>query len=212
LREIIKLERQILLDLENKGYRYFPRVFPLLDDDSEIDYTVAYIISNDVSLRQVFSRHGKPLEKQSINPLVQSVLPLCEALSILHKKGRSHRQLDPDQLLLLKGRYAMLQNIGLAAWPLKKGEVAGLYRAPEQKKDCIYNDAPGPRTDIYQLGALLYCLITGRDLSPGSSPAMYNHAVSRQLDYAIVRAVAPRPGERWATIDEFAIKLRQTLL
>ena len=210
LQKILKRERQILLELEEEGCRDFPRIFPLIDSDAEKDFTFAYIPTNGTDLLQVFEGQNKPRDISSIKQLLQSVLPLCEALSVLHKKKLSHRRLSLDTLVLLRGQYMMVQDIGLAAWAPRKGENLDKdFLAPEQEKtNSEITVLPGPATDIYQLGVILHSLITGQIFSPGSVASFYNQAVSAQLSETIRRAVTRQPIERWSTIEEFIAALR----
>ncbi len=112
----------------------------------------------------------------------------------------------------------MLQNIGLAAWPPKQGENPGsdhpgrYFLAPEQEKnnsDIVAK--PGPATDIYQLGALLYFLITGQTILPGSLVSFHNHAAPSQLSATIRNAVSREPAQRWHSMEEFSAALKQSL-
>lgn len=213
LQNILRQERQLLIELENEGYRDFPRVFPLIDGDAEKDFTFAYILPDEKSLFHTYGGSKKRLDKASIKGLLQSVLPLCEALSVLHKRNRSHRCLSLDTLVVLKGRYMMLQDIGLAAGGQQRSKNPGRYPlAPEQdQKNADIEAMPGPATDIYQLGAILYLLITGQTLSSGSLPGFRNEAVSSALDETIRLAVVREPTKRWPSIEAFSTALRKCI-
>jgi hypothetical protein len=214
LRKIFKRERQILMELAEERHHNFPSIFPLIDGESEQDFTFAYTLVDDKTLFQAFGGSKEPLDESSIKRLLQSVLPLCEALSVLHnKESLSHRCLSPDTVVLFKGQYLRMQSIGLAAWKPKKGENPHqYYLAPEQdKKSLDIETKPGPPTDIYQLGSILYLIITGRTFSPGALPCFYNQAVSPQLNETIMRATARQPMERWSDIEAFSISLRQSI-
>jgi hypothetical protein len=106
-----------------------------------------------------------------------------------------------------------MQNIGLAARKPAKGEQPDQYsQAPEQDKTSAdIETKPGPATDIYQIGSILYFLITRRTFSGGALPRFYNQAVSPQLNAAIIHAVMRQPAERWSDMEAFATALRQSI-
>jgi Caspase domain/Protein tyrosine and serine/threonine kinase len=213
LKKILKREYQILTDLAKEGHPNFPSLFSLLSPEKEQDFTFAYQLVDDTTLTQAFRGSKGMRDKASIKQLLQSALSLCEALSVLHRKRLSHRRLFLDSIVLFQGQYFRMLDVGLAARKPTKGELLDQYRpAPEQdKKNSDIEAKPGPATDIYQLGLILYRLITGCAYSPGALPHFYNQAVSPQLDETIIRAVARLPMERWPDIEAFSTALRQSM-
>ncbi len=164
------------------------------------------------SLRETFSLPNQPIGQATISQLLRKIDPLCRALGELHRQNCAHRSLSPDNIIIPeRGRQARLQDAGLAAWQYKEGENKGDYQAPEQRTAVL--STPGPHTDVYQLGAILYFLITKQLLSAattGSKPSTYNQAVSPQLDAILLRAVATQPKER-PDIYQFAQALKQAI-
>jgi hypothetical protein len=208
-RRALKKESQLLEELGRRQGHDFPRL--LFSAQGEQDLTIVYTALEGPSLMDVFG-HGQPLAPSSIPLLVRSIFPLCTALSELHHRHLAHRSLSPRAILLLNGRRAALQDVGLATWLHKPGEGIADYQAPEQLHE-IAGYPPGPYTDIYQLGAILYLLITGRTLASipaGTAPSAYNPAVSQMLDSALLRAVAQRVKDRWPDIYQFLHALRTT--
>jgi hypothetical protein len=207
LRETLRQESQLLADLERDQQHDFPRL--LFQDSTEWTYTIAHVAFSGQPLSQTFGHTGKSLDKQLIYSLLQSLLPLCRVLGILHRKHLSHRYLTPEEILISRKGQAILQDVGLAAWQYTPGEGPPSYQAPEQLH--MTPSIPGPHTDIYQLGTILHFLITGQPPAASSivPPHTYNEAILPTLDEALVRAIAPRAKDRWRNIHEFSTALNK---
>lgn len=135
-------------------------------------------------------------------------------LRVLHSKQLFHRHLTPEGILLLDGRRALLQDVGLAAWKYVPGEGPDVYRAPEQGLSNRSLAVPGAYTDVYQLGMILYRFIAGRfPASPRQLLPLHtcNEAISSETDAVLQRALAFPVKERWRTIADFSSALRKTI-
>ena len=89
----------------------------------------------------------------------------CRALRHAHDRGVIHRDIKPANLLLTKEGTVKLSDFGIArlfgfARVTAVGNVLGTveYMAPEQADARPVT----PRTDLYSLGGVLYCLLTRR--------------------------------------------------
>jgi serine/threonine-protein kinase len=85
------------------------------------------------------------------------------------------------------------------------------YMSPEQAEGDL--DRLGPRSDVYSLGATLYCLLTGKPPFEGDvadvlravqkgdfrPPRSLDAAVDRALEAACLKAMAMKPEDRYAT-------------
>jgi WD40 repeat protein len=98
------------------------------------------------------------------------------------------------------------------------------YMSPEQARGDW--DRVGPASDIYSLGATLYILLTGKKPYEGRSaqevaervkaadfvpPRRNNPAVSRALEAVCIKAMAPRPEDRYPDASELARDLERWL-
>lgn len=134
-------------------------------------------------------------------------------LGVLHSEHLAHRTLTPHNILLIHGKHAVLQDVGIAAQPFIPGEGAGLYQAPEQIRMTQDKAIPGPHTDIYRLGAVLYHILTGNiaSSSPIIPPSTWNNILPQELDAVLLKAIDPVVRSRWHRMYDFARAIRGIL-
>lgn len=103
------------------------------------------------------------LEEPSLEVLLDCFIQTARALEHIHQRGYAHCDLKPQNILVGSGGKVKLVDFGIAA-PLgsRRERVQGTvnFIAPEQVE-------PGPvdrRTDIFNLGATMYRMLTGHSL------------------------------------------------
>ncbi|MGZ5570832.1 MAG: protein kinase domain-containing protein [Usitatibacter sp.] len=140
-----------------------------------------------------------------------------EALAFAHVKGAWHRDLKPSDLILASSGAVKITDFGVSLLRTGKPETVH-YRAPEHFDGATIN----ARTDIYQIGAIVYQMITGKVPFTGtheeiahrvrqerpSDPSSYNKGIAWQLDWVIQKALSKDPAERFGAAAEFAEGLR----
>jgi serine/threonine-protein kinase len=141
------------------------------------------------SLKEAIQRYHK--EKPTL-PAGERVLRLrqllgrfvdvCQAVAYAHSRGVVHRDLKPGNVMLGKYGETLVVDWGLAKATgkadveltegllvssadsalTKAGRAMGTpaYMSPEQATGQL--DQLGPRSDVYSLGATMYCLLTGQ--------------------------------------------------
>jgi serine/threonine-protein kinase len=120
--------------------------------------------------------------------LVDAFARICQAVAFAHRRGVVHRDLKPDNLMLGDLGEVLVMDWGLArdmgdddhdvpSPPLPQvarsarithvGEIMGTpsYMPPEQAR----GERGGPQSDVYALGAILYCLLAGHAPYHGSA-------------------------------------------
>ena len=107
---------------------------------------------------------GKSLDEVEAPELGQLVLIFCQvssALAHMHRRGVFHGDLKPHNIMLSKGGQVKLIDFG-TAWirGQDKNRIQGTpqFMAPEQAVEKVVDE----KTDIYNLGATMYRMFTGR--------------------------------------------------
>jgi serine/threonine-protein kinase len=130
-----------------------------------LTYLVMELVSGE-TLTRALSAHGP----MPFSRLGKIVVQLCSSLAEAHRKGIVHRDIKPDNIMLVPAEGADLAKVldfGLAKLRETEGlcDVTGqgmilgtpYYMAPEQ----IRGGEIDARTDVYGIGALMYRALTG---------------------------------------------------
>jgi len=122
------------------------------------------------------------------------LLQSSEALGFVHKAGVVHRDLKPDNILVINQKECRLADFGVAVLPgeessleeLRQGVGTMDYMAPEVLDGTGYDR----RSDVYALAVTFYELLTGRHPFAGVPLAQQ---IDARLDGAIppLREIAP---------------------
>ena len=167
-----------------------------------------------------------PLE---VRDAIGLTLQVARALSFAHARGLVHRDVKPQNVLLNEDGQAKVTDFGIARsldvqGVTQTGTVLGTsdYIAPEQAR----GQKVDPKTDIYSLGAVLYELLVGEvPFSGDNFVAVAMRHVNEpvpsvlearpdcpaRLDFAIQRAMAKDPDDRFQSMDELVTELEACL-
>ena len=144
-------------------------------------------------------------------------LQAADALAHAHHHGVIHRDVKPSNLLIDAGGTIWVADFGLARRLADPGmthhdSLLGTprYMSPEQGRTGVIDG----RTDVYSLGATLYELLTLRPPFDGSSaaelldqiagrepvpPRAINRRIPRDLETIVLKTLAKRPADRYAS-------------
>lgn len=134
---------------------------------------------------------------------------LLEALAHAHAGGLLHRDIKPENIIVVAPTFAKLLDFGIAV-PLTTRDApsAGTigYLAPEQAA----GGAIDARTDVYQVGVVLYEMLTGRPAFGGTSRLeRLAAAIAGSVDLDALNALPLPPG--LSTIVRRALALEPAL-
>ncbi len=126
---------------------------------TDIEYIVMELVDG-ITLRQYMERKGPIPWREAVYFSKQ----IARALSHAHAKGVIHRDIKPQNMLLLRDGTLKVGDFGIAALENEISEERGTaigsihYIAPEQ----IRGENPDARSDLYSLGVVMYEMLTGR--------------------------------------------------
>jgi serine/threonine-protein kinase len=212
---------------------HHPNVTVVHDFGEEPDGLV-YIVMEYLqgwTLQTVLDEERRLAPRRAVNIMLQ----VCAALATAHERGIVHRDVKPDNIILIPtrdddGRPAEVVKVcdfGIAALesaPTEEDEfTAGTpeYMAPEQA-----GGRADARTDVYACGIVLYEMVTGAAPFVADTPVatLKKHAtdpVRRPTDVApdvppaleavIMRALEKPPERRWQTARELRAELKKLL-
>ena len=195
-------ERQILATLNHEG------IARLLDggrDPQGRPYLVMEYVEGEPIDR------ASDRERLSIDQRVALFVQVAQAVAYAHRNLIAHRDIKPGNIIIGTDGKAKLLDFGiakaladepLAEEPLTRTALRVFtpdYATPEQ----VYGQPASTATDVYQLGLLLYELLTGQRAQRVTDMSQ------QTLENAICRAEPVRPSER-VTEDGEAATARQT--
>ncbi|MEE2825782.1 MAG: serine/threonine-protein kinase [Planctomycetota bacterium] len=139
--------------------------------------------------------HGSTM---SVVEATELFTEIATGMMHLHGKGILHCDLKPGNVLLDRGGKPRLADFGQAR--LESDETASLgtlfFMAPEQADT---QAVPDQRWDVYSLGALFYCLLTGKppyyEVQLAESIQRIEGIQGRLQAYRAALPAAPRPQE-----------------
>jgi serine/threonine-protein kinase len=201
-----------------------PNIVPVLDygvDEDKLYLAMPLVAGGTLSERLAPCLRGeKPLP--SLGETAALLRQLADALDYIHAQGMAHHLIDPRNILFDEHGGVYLSDLGVSklfkvAFSLRStGSIASHKYSPPE----VWLGEPATgASDQYSLAAIIYRMITGRDVFEGSSIAelMTKHLnetltpphyerpdCPAGVVVPLARALAKKPEQRYLTVTAFA--------
>lgn len=179
----------------------------------DMEYIVMELIDG-ITLKQYMERRGQMDWREALHFVTQ----IMRALSHAHSRGIIHRDIKPQNIMVLRDGSVKVADFGIAcladaAQTLTQEALGSVhYISPEQAR----GDRIDARSDIYSSGVVLYEMLTGRLPFEGDSavsvaiqhlssvplsPRDINEDVPEALELICMKAMNPNPDKRYTSAD-----------
>ena len=188
-----------------------------------LEYIVMELIDG-ITLKQYMERRGQLNWREALHFITQ----VMRALSHAHSRGIIHRDIKPQNIMILRDGSVKVADFGIACLTAKNSQtMAGKeamgsvhYISPEQAK----GERIDQRSDIYSAGVVLYEMLTSRLPFEGDTPVSIaiqhfsavplnpreiNPEIPPALEKICLKAMAPQISNRYATADEMVRDLEE---
>lgn len=178
----------------------------------------AYIVMEYVegtNLKQYVADHGGKLPPEEVLSILR---PVIEGLCKVHKAGLVHRDISPDNIMMLPGGgvklldFGAVRDVGEAVvdQPLTKSTEAILKQGYAPIEQYQKRGSLGPWTDVYALCATIYYCLTG-EVPPDAPERLLNYedlclkekipSLSEEQVQALEHGMALRAEQRTESMD-----------
>jgi response regulator RpfG family c-di-GMP phosphodiesterase len=211
-------------EAEAVGRLTHPRIAAIFDFIETDD--LACIVMELVNGKSL-AHHLQEVKQYGFKDTWEIIRQVLDGLGYSHGQGVIHRDLKPANILINDDGRIKITDFGVARLDTSTltvmGDIVGTphYMAPEQ----FGGKASTPQTDLYQVGVILYELLTGTRPFNGNNveilrrvlnerpanPSTHNPKISWQLDWVVQKALSKDPAERFSSAREFADALKGAL-
>ncbi len=218
-----ELRRRFRAESQAVAMLSHPNIVSVYDvsHSDDVEYIVMELIDG-ITLKQYLQKKSVLEPAEVLDFTIQT----AKALEHAHSKGIIHRDIKPQNIMLLKDGMIKVADFGIASLENDieetNGEAVGSvhYIAPEQAR----GQAPDARSDIYSLGIVMYEMLTGKLPYIGSSdvevavkhmntdpvsPRELIPDIPEELERICLKAMNSDIEERYQTASELLADLEQ---
>lgn len=186
-----------------------------------VEYIVMELV-NGITLKQYMEKKGALNQEEVVHFTKQ----IADALAHAHERGIIHRDIKPQNIMLLRDGTVKVGDFGIAALENEIHEETGQaigsihYIAPEQAR----GECPDARSDIYSLGVVMYEMLVGEKPYTGETlgeiavlhmnakpvpPTEKNPDVPAELERICLKAMCAELEERYQSARELSEDLER---
>ncbi|MBR1471396.1 MAG: protein kinase [Lachnospiraceae bacterium] len=192
------------------GNENIVRIYSYFEEYGTAFFVMEFIegTSFDVYLKE---RGGRISFEEAANILI----PIMDALAVVHANGIVHRDVTPDNIYITKDGVVKLLDFGAARYSLgdkSRSLDVVLKHGFAPKEQYARHGRQGPFTDVYALGATFYFALTGKrppdsvermDVDELIPPSALGVQISKDEESAILLALKVREAERFQSMGAF---------
>jgi serine/threonine protein kinase len=147
----------------------------------------------------------------ALDEAVRILLEVCAGVMVAHQVGIIHRDIKPQNIILMKNGKAKLVDFGIARQldatdgDTNTGQLLGTldFMAPEQ---FVSSKTAEKRSDLFSLAATFYNLVTR--ISPRY---IHSEELPGSVRAVVMKALKPKLEDRQQSVKEFSEQLRQSV-
>ncbi len=174
----------------------------------------AYIVMeflDGVSLRQYLNMRGKRIP---LREALNIMRPVLDSLFMLHQHGIIHKDISPENIIVVKNRYVKLIDFGAAsAFADNTAKPYVVLKSGYSPAELYSPGSPqGPWSDVYEAAATLYTCITG-SVPPSAPvrrkadnlirPSRFGIKIPLVVENCLLRALSVEPSARFNNMGSF---------
>ncbi|MBX3058422.1 MAG: protein kinase [Anaerolineae bacterium] len=190
-----------------------PHIVTLYDAGQEAGWY--YLILEHIAGQNLYEYLAEQPQALSTAAALALIRPLFAALAYAHERGVIHRDVKPENMMIMPDGRVKVTDFGLALADTEirltaDNALSGtpLYLAPE----CLQGQPASPRSDLYAAGVVLYELLAGQPPYQAATissmfieilhttpnpPSQHNPAIPAAVDAIILRLLAKEPDQRY---------------
>jgi serine/threonine-protein kinase len=247
-----ELERRVLREAMVVGQLDHPHIVPLYDLGLTAEAAPCFTMKlvDGRTLEEIVAEGDVVADPAKLEQVLHVLLKVCDGIAFAHGRGVVHCDLKPPNIMVGTHGQVYVMDWGIARLlgddhlarlgidPARRvrcddslakadSDIAGTpaWMAPEQARG--RKEAIDPRTDVFQLGALVYFVLTGRPPYVGEGPVaellmaregvvpppeqVAGRPLPRGLCAVALRAMAAAPDQRFQTVEAFKYDLERCL-
>ena len=193
-----------------------PNLVHILDTGQEGDrlYLVMDLVAGTSVDRRL--KQGRP----SLSEAFTVMRGICRGLAQGHQHGLLHRSLTPRNVLVSQDFATVkLSDLGATGFETMAQSLTATLGTGEIRLGALYYLAPetvdgsgsvDARADLYSAGVIFHEMLTGRAPGPKFAlPSQLDPTLSPEIDVVVLRCLARRPDERYASAGDLLAALER---